>query len=62
MTRNRMDMAITAQATGNTRCSHHWVIDAAKGPISRGVCRLCQEVRDFKNAPSMHSWGKYTKK
>lgn len=38
-------------------CSHHWVIDSANGPISRGVCRLCQEVREFENSPNIQLWG-----
>ena len=31
------------QETG--ACRHHWIIDAPKGPVSRGACRLCREVR-----------------
>lgn len=30
-------------------CQHHWVIDTPAGPISRGVCQLCGEEREFKN-------------
>ena len=25
-------------------CHHHWVIEPANGPVSQGVCRLCQQV------------------
>ena len=30
-------------------CQHHWVIDTPAGPVSRGVCRLCGEEREFNN-------------
>ena len=30
-------------------CRHHWMIEAPSGPVSRGVCRVCDEVREFKN-------------
>ncbi len=33
----------------NRLCHHYWVIEVAAGPVSRGVCQLCQEVRQFKN-------------
>ena len=31
-------------------CTHYWVIDAANGPMSRGVCKLCGQVREFENS------------
>ena len=31
-------------------CCHHWIIEPANGPISRGMCRNCREVREFKNS------------
>ena len=33
-----------------THCSHHWVIEAAAGPLSKGKCRLCGEERKFSNS------------
>ncbi len=30
-------------------CRHYWVIDAAGGPTSKGVCSLCGVQRNFKN-------------
>ena len=38
-------------------CRHHWVIQAAAGPVSQGVCQACGEVRDFKNYVESASWG-----
>ena len=32
------------------KCVHHWQIDIANGPVSRGVCKLCKEVKDFENS------------
>ena len=37
-------------------CAHHWVIDAANGPVSRGVCKLCHEVREFGNSIYVSRW------
>ena len=30
-------------------CRHYWVIEAADGPISRGVCQRCHVIGEFKN-------------
>ena len=37
-------------------CHHHWVIEPANGPVSQGVCRLCQQVREFENSISSSKW------
>ena len=31
-------------------CKHHWLIEAADGPESRGVCKYCGETRNFPNS------------
>lgn len=31
-------------------CSHHWRIEPADGPKSRGICKLCGEERWFCNS------------
>ncbi len=31
-------------------CPHHWIIEAAAGPVSKGKCRLCREEREFCNS------------
>ena len=38
-------------------CSHQWVIDSPAGPTSRGVCRLCDEERQFQNFIEGSAWG-----
>ena len=40
-----------------TQCHHHWVIQAATGPMSQGVCQLCGLVREFKNYVEAATWG-----
>ncbi len=30
-------------------CRHHWLIEPPSGPISKGVCKLCGEVKVFDN-------------
>ena len=33
-----------------SQCRHHWIIEAAEGPLSQGVCQNCREVKDFQNS------------
>ena len=35
--------------SGVPGCTHHWVIDTPSGPVSNGVCKVCGEVREFRN-------------
>ena len=41
-------------------CSHHWIIEPPEGPMSQGMCRLCSEIREFRNfledAPWKEDW------
>ncbi len=30
-------------------CAHHWLIEPAIGPTSKGVCKLCGSVKIFMN-------------
>ncbi len=39
-------------------CKHHWAIERANGPISKGTCRVCGEEREFNN--SVETWGGWT--
>ena len=34
----------------SAKCKHHWVIEAANGPLSEGVCQRCGEARGFRNS------------
>ena len=40
-------------------CKHYWLIEAASGPVSRGICKLCQLVREFKNTVVGNKWGDF---
>ena len=37
-------------------CNHHWVIDSPNVPTSTGRCRVCGEIREFKNSIQITSW------
>ena len=37
-------------------CRHYWIVDPPDGPVSQGVCRYCDEVRDFKNFLEEAPW------
>ena len=41
-------------------CRHHWIIEAPMGPVSRGTCRVCDEVREFKNFIDSAPWSEDT--
>ena len=41
-------------------CRHYWIIEAPTGPVSRGVCRVCNSVREFKNYIETAPWGEDT--
>lgn len=40
----------------DSQCQHHWMIDIAGGPKSRGVCRICGAEQLFKNALNSVEW------
>ncbi len=33
-----------------TQCAHHWIIEKADGPRSKGKCQLCGEEKEFSNS------------
>jgi hypothetical protein len=39
-----------------TECQHHWMIGAATGPTSLGVCQLCGETKMFANSIERPDW------
>ena len=46
MTTTSIDSAAKAPA----KCVHHWVVEPADGPISRGRCKRCRQERTFSNS------------
>ncbi len=47
--RNRSNLQEEKPAAA-TACRHYWRIESASGPKSRGVCKICGEVREFLNS------------
>ena len=41
---------VSVEVPSAPRCCHHWIIEPADGPVSRGECRFCHESREFKNS------------
>jgi hypothetical protein len=37
-------------------CRHHWVIDSPHGATSMGRCKICAEVREFRNSAVDTVW------
>jgi hypothetical protein len=44
-----MPKKVDVAKTDNTGCQHHWDIESATGPTSKGECRLCNTTRTFRN-------------
>ncbi len=43
-------------ATEVADCRHHWIIEAPRGALSTGRCKLCGQERQFRNSASDHIW------
>jgi len=43
-------------ATEQTSCQHHWVLETAAGPTSKGVCQRCGTEKEFKNTIETDPW------
>lgn len=41
----------------SAECRHHWVIESASRPVSKGKCRLCGLEKEFKNYLEQTPWG-----
>ena len=37
-------------------CQHYWMIEKPEGPVSKGMCRLCGEKREFQNYIESTKW------
>ena len=52
-----LPVALQSEAlTGS--CIHFWVIESPNGPTSIGTCKLCTEVREFRNSMYSSTWSK----
>ncbi len=39
-------------------CHHYWIIESARGPVSRGVCKFCGAQKEFHNSWPYFPMGK----
>ncbi len=53
--RNRSNVEEKKPAEVKT-CQHYWNIEAATGPISRGICKICGEEKEFLNSWSSSNY------
>jgi hypothetical protein len=37
-------------------CQHHWVIESPRGALSSGRCKVCGEIREFRNSTTDYVW------
>jgi hypothetical protein len=37
-------------------CRHHWLIDTPHGATSTGRCKVCGEIREFRNSAADTLW------
>ena len=38
------------------QCKHHWVIESPQGATSAGRCKVCGEIREFRNSAADTLW------
>ncbi|MFC1941669.1 hypothetical protein ACFLWU_00430 [Chloroflexota bacterium] len=39
----------TEEPVTGDQCHHFWTIEIANGPVSKGICKICGETKDFLN-------------
>jgi|GEM_PF-1319432 len=44
------------QVEDRPQCRHHWLIETPQGATSKGVCKVCGEEREFRNASTGAYW------
>lgn len=38
------------------QCRHHWVIESPHGAVSQGRCKVCNEIKEFRNSTADTLW------
>ena len=38
------------------QCKHHWVIESPHGATSAGRCKVCGDIREFRNSAADTLW------
>lgn len=46
----------TSEATTETQCRHHWLIESPHGATSMGMCKLCGAQKEFRNSAQDFLW------
>ncbi len=49
---------VIAPCVEEETCKHHWLIESPSGPTSVGECKLCGELRKFRNSVGDTGWEK----
>ncbi len=44
------------EVTDLPTCRHHWLIEPPQGSTSRGLCKACGEIREFRNSSEDFVW------
>ena len=47
---------VAERPKAEAECCHHWVIESAEGPTSKGVCKYCGSEREFLNWCASFFW------
>ena len=47
--RNRSNLKVNEPVETKV-CRHYWHIEEADGPVSRGICKICGEEKEFQNS------------
>jgi len=45
-----------SEATAETQCRHHWLIESPHGATSMGICKLCGAQKEFRNSAYDRVW------
>lgn len=61
MRRRRINLVPQEPITKDS-CRHYWIIESARGPTSRGVCKFCGAEKEFHNAWPYFPVGKPSEK
>ncbi len=48
--------SVQEQVEEQPTCRHHWVIESPHGATSLGRCKICDEVREFRNSAADTLW------
>ncbi|MBH74950.1 MAG: hypothetical protein CL896_04060 [Dehalococcoidia bacterium] len=56
MTNSNARSTTVSQVVEVDECKHFWLIETPNGPVSRGICKICDQIRYFKNSIQISSW------